>query len=427
MKVFYFLIFVLVALVSLSFVLVESEPIDDMAETPGVYLDYRCSRVDSMFSATRYEGVDLEKNVIGGDTALMSAMFDKMRRIKAGSDEVVSILHIGDSHIQGCYSTNKTRDLLASEFGFAGSGLVMPYELIKTNGGLGYSIKSVSNWEKFDITRPNQREKASFTGYAIESENKAIEFRIKADSTFNLIRVLHSEKAPLLMVDESLVSDINYTSYDTPVSTDVALNRGVDNVVLRGKVWREYNEHRYYGFILENGNPGVIYHSLGVNGACFFHYNNTERTKQLSLFNPDIIIVSLGTNDSFYTPFKEMELKTDMREVVAHLKSAMPKVPILMTTPIESFRNFNSRGRSSKGPNVNADRISEMIHEVVAQDSLLSWDFHGVMGGVGSSRKWSQKGVIRRDGIHFTVEGYEMQGELLYDAIARAYNNYIQN
>ena len=419
----YLSIFILAfALCLLSFVSFEDEPCD------GIEVDnypYMCKGIDSLSPIGDYNSIDMGLNTIGGDTTSLSKLYDKLLRIKKGSDEVVSILHIGDSHIQGGYFTNKTRDLLASEFGFAGNGLIMPYRIIKTNGELDYSIKSVNDWTKYDITRYAQRAKAGFTGYTIESSNKAVEFVINSDSSYNLVRVLHGEKSPLLMVEPSL-ADLTIPNIATTESTDILLNRGVNSVVLRGRVWNEYNNHSYYGFILENGKPGVLYHTLGVNGACFKHYNDSTKFKSLSILDPDLIVVSLGTNDSFYTPIKDSELKSDIREVVSNLKKIAPQSPIILTTPVENFRNYSSSGRARKEPNIHIDNVSNIIESVVVADSLLLWDFRSVMGGKGSSNWLTQKGVIRRDGIHFTVEGYEIQGELLYDAIARGYNSYIQ-
>ena len=347
-----------------------------------------------------------------------------MLRIKRGSDEVISTLHIGDSHIQGGYHTNRTRNLLASEFGFAGNGLIMPYKIIKTNGELDYSINSVSNWEKFDITRYAQQEKAGFTGYTIESTNRAVEFVIDSDSSYNLVRVLHGKKAPSLMAELSL-SDFTRSNIESAESTDILLTRSVNSVVLRGRLWNEYNSHRYYGFILENGNPGVLYHTLGVNGACFKHFRDTAKFESLSIFKPDLIIVSLGTNDSFYTPISESELEKTIVDFVRNLKKIAPQAPIILTTPVENYRNYTPNGHSRREPNANIKLVTDVIKRVVEQESVLLWDFYSIMGGKGSSKWLSKSGIIRQDGIHFTVEGYEIQGELLYDAIAKAYNKYL--
>src|SRR5690606_31485683 len=61
-----------------------------------------------------------------------------------------------------------------------------------------------------------------------------------------------------------------------------------------------YQKYVLNGLILENGNSGIIYHSIGVNGAKFLDYNKYPLFfEQLKALNPDLIIISLGTNEAF--------------------------------------------------------------------------------------------------------------------------------
>ena len=42
----------------------------------------------------------------------------------------------------------------------------------------------------------------------------------------------------------------------------------------------------YYGFQLRNGEPGILYHSIGVNGAMYVNYTDEAYVRQLALLNP---------------------------------------------------------------------------------------------------------------------------------------------
>ena len=54
------------------------------------------------------------------------------------------------------------------------------------------------------------------------------------------------------------------------------------------------------GVVLESNNPGIIYHNIGVNGAKYSDYNKYPLFfDQLKALQPDLIIVSLGTNESY--------------------------------------------------------------------------------------------------------------------------------
>ena len=48
----------------------------------------------------------------------------------------------------------------------------------------------------------------------------------------------------------------------------------------------------YYGFSLTNGNPGVLYHSVGVNGAMYVNYTDEAYVRQLALLKPSLLIAA---------------------------------------------------------------------------------------------------------------------------------------
>jgi hypothetical protein len=45
------------------------------------------------------------------------------------------------------------------------------------------------------------------------------------------------------------------------------------------------------------------------------------------------------------------------------------------------------------------------------------------MGGKNSILEWQKESLARRDLIHFTKEGYELQGKLLYEALMHHYEH----
>jgi len=53
------------------------------------------------------------------------------------------------------------------------------------------------------------------------------------------------------------------------------------------------------------------------------------------------------------------------------------------------------------------------------------WDFYSVMGGLNSIWVWNRFGLANRDHIHFTRKGYELQGDLFFNAFLKSYDNFI--
>jgi hypothetical protein len=89
--------------------------------------------------------VAAENNFIENDSAL-ATYFKKMAALKNGTGKTISIVHIGDSHIQGDYLSRTIRYRLQKEFGEAGRGLVFPYSLLNMYGPVDYSCKSNVAW-----------------------------------------------------------------------------------------------------------------------------------------------------------------------------------------------------------------------------------------------------------------------------------------
>lgn len=171
-----------------------------------------------------------------------------------------------------------------------------------------------------------------------------------------------------------------------------------------------------YGLLLENtGQAGIIYHAIGVNGVTYRHYNQAERFwAQLPSLQPDLIIVSLGTNEALGSSFLENEFQ---KEVAAFLQQTVQWVPgcaVLLTTNPDVLR----RRRYNHPANL---QVQKVILEGAAAKSTAAWDLHEVMGGHGSIRKWRACQLAGADYIHFTKEGYRLQARLLFEALMTAY------
>lgn len=61
-----------------------------------------------------------------------------------------------------------------------------------------------------------------------------------------------------------------------------------------------------------------------------------------------------------------------------------------------------------------------------ADNGLALWDLYDIAGGQERAcRNWTAANMFQRDRIHFTQEGYVLQGLLLHEAFIKAYNDYV--
>src|SRR5690606_33794682 len=65
-------------------------------------------------------------------------------------------------------------------------------------------------------------------------------------------------------------------------------------------------EFQLYGISLDNDDPGLIYNSIGVNGASTKSYLRCELFSQhLQAIPPDLVIFCIGINDAYDPDFCE--------------------------------------------------------------------------------------------------------------------------
>lgn len=167
------------------------------------------------------------------------------------------------------------------------------------------------------------------------------------------------------------------------------------------------------GFVIENDKPGVIYHTIGVNGAKMSDYNKYPLFfKQLPLLQPDLIILSFGTNES-YGKLSDTEYTYQLAEFVNNIKKLNSKATILVMTPPPSLFP-----RRRTNPYVASYSVALM-----GLTNLPVWDLFSRMGGESGIRPHGEYSrMIARDNVHYTTQGYEAQGQLFSSDFIDAYN-----
>ncbi len=135
--------------------------------------------------------------------------------------------------------------------------------------------------------------------------------------------------------------------------------------------------------------------------------------------NPDLAILSIGINDAYETTFSKEKFINNYDSLIQKILIANPTVSILFTTNNDSYYK-------RKYPNKNAFLVREAMGELSEKYNGVVWDMFGIMGGIDSIKKWEENGLAKSDKIHFTVKGYKLIGDLLFEAIINSYSEYIR-
>lgn len=177
------------------------------------------------------------------------------------------------------------------------------------------------------------------------------------------------------------------------------------------------------GIAKETGSNGIVYHILGVNGATCHTYSTSERIRDIVDLRPDLVIMSFGTNEAHGRRYTASEHTVAMRNLLDALKKDCPDAAFLMTTPPGAYVRNGRRGRVI---NPRTQLVVENELKFARESGIAIWDMYDIVGGKQRAcLNWSAAGMYQRDKIHFTREGYVLQGLLLHEAFIKAYNNYV--
>ena len=171
------------------------------------------------------------------------------------------------------------------------------------------------------------------------------------------------------------------------------------------------------------------YIDKGENGATCLTFTHPDRIAEIAALKPELLILSFGTNESHNRRYNVNVHYNQMDELVKLLQDSLPNVSILLTTPPGSYESFRQRRRRrTYAVNPRTATASETIRRYAKEHRLLVWDMYDVVGGKRRACvNWTEAKLMRPDHVHYLPEGYILQGNLLYQALINAYNDYVSH
>lgn len=180
---------------------------------------------------------------------------------------------------------------------------------------------------------------------------------------------------------------------------------------------KDANTFELNGIVLENNEKGILYHNSGVNGAKFSDYNKYPLFfEQLKALNPDVLVLSFGTNESFDNMNSDAFI-AQLDLFISNARKQNPFVEIIISTPPPSLFK-------RKYPNTFVADYSTKIIDLALSRKVAVWDLYTDMGGLYGINQNAKAGLIGPDRVHYTKAGYVKQGNLLAKAIIEAFENY---
>lgn len=356
-----------------------------------------------------------------GEEAALSHFFEALDALKKDSCRTLSIVHIGDSHIQADYFSGMLRVLLQEKFGNAGRGLIFPYAVAHTNEPVNYSSGSAGEWKAVrSVINPAGAE-VGLSGISLYSLTGRAGFRIRTKPqknmsyAFNRLELIskaaHPGNTRLFTNDGATMPGQKEASFMTVFD----LRDTTSSVDIKYSASQAIDVH---GLILKNGQGGILYHTIGVNGATFESYNSASLfMEQFSCLHPDLIIISLGTNESYDHKLDTAAFAGQMQRFLEALKPGGSSCSILLTTPADNCFLKKGKAQTNNRPRI----VGNYLKAYAGKNAYAVWDLYEEMGGPGAMKQWKQQGLATGDYVHFTRKGYELQGLWLFEALMYQY------
>lgn len=382
--------------------------------------------------------------------------YDKLHALRSDSQpelaKEVNILHIGGSHVQAGVLSNTIRMHIDPS---GDRGLCFPFRAVRTNGSKAYHFDYTGIWKGTRNVAKHPDAQLGLAGAAaITSDREAtITLRLRDEGKWDFTQLFLLGEASDPEVIPYLTTLRGDTIWADPILSRIAdvedvwiyqllspdsvvtlgfkgLTRTVSPKLRRDKYLPLEDQHYFIlrGMIPSSLRHGVTYTEAGVNGAsleswarCDYHFE-----QELSLLPPDLVIFGIGINDA-HVSFDEFDpevFKQGYRQLIRRIQSVNPGCTFIWITNNDSAMRHGRGRRRRYTPNKNGARVQTAMKELAEEYNGGIIDVYAIMGGLGSARKWIQQGLMKRDHIHFTNEGYELIGNIIYSAIAEDYAKY---
>ena len=356
----------------------------------------------------------------------LARFFDRWQRMEATGQGNINIVHIGGSHVQAGTMSNTIRQRLMHNHPrlVSGRGMLFPYSAAaRCNNPADYRVHCP---QKVALTRNIYKEyphPLGLCGISITASDSLTEVGILLrDSTVDyatsrIIVLGHSGQGvvPQLLIAGRTV----YPSYVDRRTDRHVFNiiHPVDSFVVQLPC-RAGEQFTLTGIYLDNLKPGFSFHSIGVNGASVPDYLRCQHfTRDLRLLRPDMVIFGLGINDASKSDFDTADFRRNYLELVDSVLRVNPDCALVFITNNDSFTKI---GRRKYRVNKNGALAREVFHRLARETGGVVWDQFQLMGGLKSMEQWQKAKLAQSDRVHFTRAGYQLLGDLFYEALMEA-------
>ena len=407
----------------------------DAVKQVGDFAPSRAMPLEPVEEAVLKPGRVYEKKVVKGQVEPLSdpanslaAFYEAIERVESGEPGAkVRLAHYGDSPTTADLITADVRGLLQKRFGDAGHGFYLMAKPWAWYGHRGVDSDS-SGW---DIEASNLvSKKDGYYGYGGVSfrggPGSRARFRLKEAGTTRVelgFKQVAGGGSIVLEACGERVGERSTAGEEGDGYAEFAVPESCRDLTVKV----EGGAVRLYGIEFLKAAPGVVYDSLGLNGAyisVLSKFLNADHWQtQLQHYAPDVVVINYGTNESVFAAFVDKVFEKELREAIRRIRVALPGKGILVMSPMDRGER-NENGQIETVPAL--QRLVEIEARVAKEEGVAFFNTFEAMGGNGTMAKWysSEPRLVGADFIHPMPGGAKIIGNLLYKAMLDGYNRY---
>jgi lysophospholipase L1-like esterase len=373
-------------------------------------------------------GITVENFCIkGADNACqeyaLDAFYASLSKNQKGDKHVTRITHFGDSIIAADYISATLRQKFQAEFGNGGPGFVFFSSPSNFHATEGVSL-SGKGFQSDKLPEPKAKDGILGFGGAIFSAKAAgAKAKISTKSPFSRAELYYLE-APKsgdlsLSIDKASPELISTNSTNTKLaykSFTLADSNHELSFESKGAL-------KVFGVVLER-ESGVAYDNIGlISGAAsqLLSINETHFAEALKQRDPDLVILSYGTNEANYTSTNSTSIgdyQEKLERVIQRIKKATPGASCLLISPIDSAEKIeNEDGTSTTKSKPVMAKLVETQRAAAKAQGCAFYDAYSAMGGKSSAASLYSKGVLGGYLAHPTPKGAKLIAQHIYDAL----------
>ena len=333
------------------------------------------------------------------DSTTDSRMFLKSfyAALDNADEDLVRVLHYGDSQIEEDRMTQQIREALQARFGGRGVGMMPLAQTIPT-----LTVKQELRMSGRRV-QPTQGPKR-YLIYSFKRDQRPDGLYGPMGQMAEMNDSLVNGSEEITAICKPIGASAQYDCWRLFADTTIRYLTHGDTIRLsgRGNVYA----------LSQQSHTGVIVDNIPMRGCLGLVFTKIDR-EQLTSFYRDqhvrLIIMQFGGNaiPSNRNATTIQSIVRGLREQIRYIRECAPEADILFIGPSDMLTQTDGEWQTYPMVPYMDKLLRKMaLEENIAYFSLFRW-----MGGSGSMIRWQEAGLAGTDGVHFTRAGAKKAGK----------------